>query len=173
MPIKCKKCNNITPQLNQINQEICHICNLVDTFNNRTFSEDNSHDIVICISKKNQQEIINNTYDFFKKYNKIPYPKDIDKDAITLNYPVYIFYLTLNLILNLINNDKNIKFDDIKIFFTNTIDRNIMKIRKIGEKMYQIEKIDIKYHTNKKYLDDKRHDIYMKYYSSINLYKYI
>jgi hypothetical protein len=176
MPIKCCKCSNITPLINN-NNNLCYLCNIVNifnifnnnNFNENYFDESYSHDIIICISKKDQLQIINDTYSYLKKHSRMPYPQDIDQDVIILNYPVYIFYL----IYNQLNKQDITKFNCCKIFFTNTIDRNLLIIKKFGDKMFNTEKIDIKYHQNKQFLDDDRHNIYMKYYSLINSNKYI
>ena len=176
MPTKCQNCSNITPSLtqsliytNKMNNKICLLCNLVDMFiskNNNII--DFTDNIIICLSSLNQKDIIELTYKYFKEHNKIPYPSDLDKNVIILDYPVYLF----NQIYNIMNDNDRKKFN-VKIFFTNVIDRNMLKVKKITESYYPIEKISSKYHENKKKLDKSLDDIYYLYYSSINNNKYI
>jgi hypothetical protein len=129
---------------------------------------DFTDNIVICISELKQIDIISLTYNYFKEHNRIPYPTDLDKNVIILDYPVYVF----NQIYNMMNENDKKKFN-VKIFFTNVIDKNMLKVKKMSDPYYPNEKIDQKYHQNKKKLDKSLEDIYYTYYSLINDNKYI
>jgi phage pi2 protein 07 len=129
---------------------------------------DFTDNIIICLSELNQEDIISLTYKYFREHNRIPYSTELDENVIILDYPVYVF----NQIYNMMNENDKKKFN-IKIFFTNVIDKNMLKVKKMGDPYYPNEKIDQKYHQNKKKIDKFLENIYYTYYSSINNNKYI
>jgi hypothetical protein len=171
MPTKCKSCSNITPTIQKYNMDnyLCYLCNISKIFVDCGDILDYSDNILICISDLKQSDIINKTYKYLKLNNRIPFPEEIDEKVIKLDYPVYIFYETYKKM----NEREKSKFD-VKIFFTNVIDRNLLKIKKMTDPYYPIEKINIKYHENKKkFIDDKLNVLYMKYNSLFINNKYI
>jgi hypothetical protein len=84
---------------------------------------------VICKSDLNQNEIINKTYEYFMNNDNIPEPREIDKKSLLIKINPYLFI-------------KNIVSNEYKIFFTNCIDRNLIKTKRFPQK-YNIEKLNI------------------------------
>jgi hypothetical protein len=122
-------CDNCNLKYASINNNKCVFCNIV-THTKKT----DIYNFIICRSDLSQNEIINKTYEFFNKNDKIPEPSDIDINAIIIKTNPYLFI-------------KNIVSNEYKIFFTNCIDRNLIKTKRFPQK-YNIEKLNINKFSN-------------------------
>jgi len=107
-----------------LNNNFCEFCNII-----KDNKKSDIYNILICFSKLNQLEIIKKTYEYFIKNDRIPTPEEIDQNCKKIKVNPYLFR-------TYINNNKYV------IFFTNCIDRNKLKTKKISNK-YKIEKINI------------------------------
>lgn len=117
-------CENCNLKYAIINNNNCVFCNIItDT------KKSDIYNFIICKSNLNQNDIINKTYDFFNKNDNIPEPNIIDTNAKIIKVNPYLF-------------KKNIISNEYKIFFTNCIDRNLIKTKRFPQK-YNIEKINI------------------------------
>jgi hypothetical protein len=117
-------CDNCNLKYANIFNKKCVFCNIItDT------KKSDIYNFIICRSDLCQNEIINKTYEFFNKNDKIPEPKDIDIHAKLIKINPNLF-------------KKNIISNEYKIFFTNCIDRNLIKTKRFPQK-YVIEKLNI------------------------------
>jgi len=119
------KCINCNLNYKELYDELCVFCNIV-----KENKKQNLFDIIIGFSNLTQLEIINKTYKYFIKMDRIPYPNEIDPAVITLRLNPYIYRQTNK---------------DYKIFFTNTIDLNKIKSKRFPFK-YIPQNLDIKFH---------------------------
>jgi hypothetical protein len=117
-------CENCNQKYALINNNKCVFCNIV-TENKKS----DIYNFIICKSDMNQDDIINKTYEYFINCDKIPLPNNIDIDAKLIKINPYLF-------------KKNIISSKYKIFFTNCIDRNLIKTKRFPQK-YVIEKLNI------------------------------
>jgi len=117
-------CINCMLKYADITNKYCEFCNII-----KNTEKQDIYKIIICKSDLEQIDIIKKTYEYFMKNDKIPSPSDIDNNAIIINVNPYLF-------------TKNIYNNDYKIFFTNCINKNKIKIKKIMTK-YNNEKLDI------------------------------
>ena len=117
-------CQNCNLKYAVINNNKCVFCNIItDT------KKSDIYNFIICKSDLNQIDIINKTYEYFMEHDKIPEPSDIDINTKLIKTNSYLF-------------KKNINSDEYKIFFTNCIDRNLIKTKRFPQK-YNIEKLNI------------------------------
>jgi len=119
------KCINCELNYKELYEEICVFCDIV-----KQNKKENLFDMIIGFSKLTQLEIINKTYEFFMKNDRIPYPNEIDFNVITLRENPYIYRQTNK---------------DLKIFFTNTINLNKIRSKRFPLK-YNPQNLDIKFH---------------------------
>lgn len=119
------KCINCDLNYKELYEELCVFCNII-----KDNKKENVFDIIIGDSNLTQLEIINKTYDFFIKTDRIPYPNEIDPYVTTLRMNPYIY------------RQKN---KGCKIFFTNTIDLNKIRTKRFPFK-YHLQNLDIKFH---------------------------
>ena len=132
-----KECSNCNIRYPFTTNGLCEFCRIVkinlksDIFN-----------YILCISDLSQLEIIKSTLDKFKKTNEIPTPEEVDPSCIKLALNPYIYRF---------NNQNNLNNYDnsIKIFYTNALDRNKLKIKKIGTYKTELLNVD-EYCLNKK-----------------------
>ena len=118
---ECKHCEL---KYSVVTDKLCEFCNIIKN-NNKL----NIYKFVICQTELTQIEIIQKTYDYFNISKCIPSPNQIDNNCKIIKVNPYLFR-------------ESIQSDKYKIFFTNCIDRNKLKIKRIGEQ-YQIEKLDV------------------------------
>ncbi len=117
-------CENCNLKYAVINSNKCVFCNIItDT------KKTDIYNFIICKSDMDQNDIINKTYEYFIENDKIPEPKDIDTHAKLIKINPYLF-------------KKNMILNEYKIFFTNCIDRNLIKTKRFPQK-YVIEKLNI------------------------------
>lgn len=119
------KCINCDLNYKELYEELCVFCNIV-----KENKKENVFDIIIGFSNLTQLEIINKTYEFFLKTDKIPYPNEIDPKVVTIKINPYVY------------RKKN---KECKIFFTNTIDLNKIRTKRFPFK-YNLQNLDIKFH---------------------------
>jgi hypothetical protein len=139
------ECENCLLKYSITNNGLCIFCKII-----KKNSKEQIYNFIICKSVLTQEEIIKKTYDLFIKNDIIPSPKQIDNSAIKININPYLFY-------------KYIKNDKYKIFFTNCIDRNQIKIKRLGSQ-YNLEKLNIdKFCVGKdlKNIDEKTYNEYL------------
>ena len=117
-------CQNCNLKYAIITNKLCVFCNIV-----METKKSDIYNFIICKSNLDQNDIINKTYEFFHKHDKIPIPYEIDPKVKLITINPYLF-------------KKNIISDTYKIFFTNCIDRNLIKTKRFPQK-YIIEKLDI------------------------------
>lgn len=118
------ECINCMLKYADITNKYCEFCNII-----QNIQKNDIYKIIICKSDLEQIDIIKKTYEYFIKNDKIPIPKEIDNDSIIINVNPYLF-------------KKNIFNNNYKIFFTNCIDKNKIKIKKFMIK-YNNEKLDV------------------------------
>ncbi len=117
-------CENCNLKYAVVNNNKCIFCNIITAT-----KKSDIYNFIICKSNLNQNDIINKTYEYFIENDKIPEPKDIDINAKLIKINSYLFI-------------KNIVSNEYKIFFTNCIDRNLIKTKRFPQK-YIIEKLNI------------------------------
>ena len=131
---QCIQCNLKYPFTTN---ELCEFCRIVK-YNNKY----DVFNYILCVSDLTQDEIIKTTFEIFKKTNQIPTPEEVDPSCIKLALNPYIYRLE--------NDESRLSKLNIVIFYTNAIDKNKLKIKKIG-KEYKTEMLDIDYYClNKK-----------------------
>jgi hypothetical protein len=118
------ECNNCKLKYYKLCGKICDFCDIVTNLKKKDV-----YKYVICYSKLDQKDIIIKTYEYFMKNDKIPIPNEIDINAKIISINPFMF-------------NKYIKISNYKIFFTNTIDRNNIKVKRLC-KTYPIEKLNI------------------------------
>jgi len=118
------ECNICKLKYYKLFGKICNFCDIVTNL-----KKTDVYKYVICYSKLQQIEIIIKTYEYFMKNDKIPIPNEIDIEAKIISINPYMF-------------KKYINNSNYKIFFTNTIDRNNIKVKKLCQ-TYPIEKLNM------------------------------
>ena len=123
---KCFNCKNTSSKYFCFNKNnYCYFCKLV------YFLEPSDVFFIhIGYSMVEQDEIVRKTKDAITKENRIPSHKEIDPNSKLLKVNPYIF---LNLV-KLMSQPEQICFANIKIFFSQNIDINLIKIRRIIDK---------------------------------------
>ena len=130
---QCIECNLKYPHTTN---SLCEFCRIVK-YNNKY----DVFNYILCVSDLTQDEIIKTTFEIFKKTNVIPIPEEVDPSCIKLALNPYIYRLE--------NDESRLSKLNIVIFYTNAIDRNKLKIKKIG--IYKTEILDVdSYCSNKK-----------------------
>ena len=129
----------------------CVFCNII----NKNKKQDIMN-IIICQSKLSQQDIIQKTYEYFHKNDRIPKPIDLDSNIKIIEVNPYIFREFID--KKIINSKLNQKY---KIFFTNCIDLNKIKTKRFPLK-YNIQKLNV-YLDNQINLKDLDIDVFNSY----------
>ncbi len=139
------ECTNCKLKYYSFQNKLCEFCDIIINLN-----KSHTYKYVICYSKISQEDIIKKTYEYFIKNNTIPLPKEIDPDSVIINVNPYLF-------------KTNIKNSNYKIFFTNCIDKNNIKARKIGEKFKQNEKFNCDLYNGEdlKKIDENTYNEYL------------
>ena len=138
------ECRSCKLNYKELQNNYCIFCNIV--LNNK---KSDIYNICIGYTNLTQNDIIKNTYNNIILENKIPYPQNIDNKVILININPYIFR---EFILYIQKDEINI-IDKFKLFFTNTIDLNKVKLKKFPLK-YKIEKLNINYIKTESTLKD-------------------
>lgn len=137
------QCSNCKLKYYKLCGKICDFCDIVYNLKKK-----HTYKFIICYSNLEQIDIIRKTYEYFMKNDKIPIPNEIDPNSKIISVNPYIF-------------KKNIKNNDFKIFYTNAIDRNNIKVKRLF-KTYPIEKLNINNYsgTELKNIDEKIYNEY-------------
>ena len=122
-------CINCDLNYKELQNGLCIFCDII-----KYNKKDYLFHCVICDTKLTQLEIINKTYEFFMKNDRIPYPYEIDTNITICRVNPYIY-----------RNNNNI---EIKIFFKNCIDLNKIKAKRFPLK-YNQQNLNINYITQK------------------------
>ncbi len=117
-------CENCNLKYSNITNKKCVFCNIITNT-----KKSDIYNFIICKSDLDQNDIINKTYEYFMNNDNIPEPREIDKKSLLIKTNPYLFI-------------KNIVSEEYKIFFTNCIDRNLIKTKRFPQK-YNIEKLNI------------------------------
>lgn len=143
-------CKNCELKYAFLNENLCVFCEII-----KINKKDNVYNFIICKSNLTQEEIIKKTYEMIIRNDIMPTPTQIDSESIKININPYLFR-------------KYINNDDYKVFFTNCIDRNKIKIKKMFSK-YSIEKLNIERFS--KGIDLKKIDenTYNQYLINLNI----
>lgn len=143
------KCNICKLKYYKLCEKKCHFCDIITNLKKKDI-----YKYVICYSKLDQNDIVIKTYEYFMKHDKIPIPNEIDIEAKIISINPYMF-------------KKYIKNTNYKIFFTNVIDRNNIKVKRICQ-LYPIEKLNINNYSGieLKKLDE---NTYNEYVSILNI----
>jgi hypothetical protein len=130
--MNCFNCKLSYPKYFKINQKnYCYFCKLI------YFSEQTDvYSIQIGYSILNQDEIVKKTKEIILKENKIPSYKEIDSNSKIVQVNPYIF---LN-VIKMMNNDEKICFSNVKIFFTEDLNIDFIRVARIIGKPIQIKK---------------------------------
>lgn len=133
--MNCNNCKEAYPKYFTINKkQYCYFCKLV------YFMEQNDiFKIYIGYSTLPQDEIVKKTKEILVKENKVPTNKDIDIHSKLVQINPYIL---INMIKNM-NHTEQICFSNIKIFFTEDLDMEMIKVRRIIDKPKSLNKTNI------------------------------
>lgn len=130
-------CNNCLLNYNYINNGYCLMCNIIHNTKQTDILL-----FVIGISSLSQLEIITLTKQFIMKNNCVPLPNQIDKDVkIIKDVNHYLFKKYIN----------KTKENNFKIFFTNQLNIDKIKVFRIFDKKIINQEKIIKTHN----IDDK------------------
>jgi len=136
-----KQCIECDLKYPHTTESLCEFCRIVK-YNNKY----DVFNYILCISDLSQEDIIKITFEIFKKCNKIPTPEEVDPSCIKLQLNPYIYRLK--------NDAAALEKLNIVIFYTNALDRNKLKIKKIGQE-FKTEMLDIEsYCSNKKNINN-------------------
>jgi hypothetical protein len=162
--MNCFNCKLTYPKYFKINDKsYCYFCKLI-------YFLDQSD--VFCInigySILNQDDIVKKTKDILIKENRIPSHKEVDPNSKLVLVNPYIF----KNIIKLMTQQEQICFSNVKIFFTDDLDTEYIKIRRLIDKpkpikksKESINKIDILPHQ--KVLYEKYHKTFLN--SNLNI----
>jgi hypothetical protein len=162
--MNCFNCKLTYPKYFKINDKsYCYFCKLI-------YFLDQSD--VFCInigySILNQDDIVKKTKDILIKENRIPSHKEVDPNSKLVLVNPYIF----KNIIKLMTQQEQICFSNVKIFFTDDLDTEYIKVRRLIDKPKPIKKskdiinkIDILPHQ--KVLYEKYHKTYLN--SNLNI----
>ena len=136
------KCSHCLQDYNTLNNfsKLCVLCDLCLNYNRINLDK-----VVMGISNLSQLDIIKQTRDYVIKHNKLPMSHELDKDVklIKLTPTLYNEYLNLATI------SQKRELNNIKYFYTNTIDRNLIKCRRIIDGKFKLETLNLAYLSNK------------------------
>ena len=144
----CEKCKQKFSNL--FFNKLCVFCDIVYNLN-----KNHSYKYVICKSELEQDDVIRKTYEYFMKNDVIPVPDKIDSSAQIIMVSPYNFA-------------KNITKKSYKIFFTNHIDRNNIKTKRLTDK-YPIEKLNVAKYCDGIDLQKIDQKTYNEYINNVNI----
>lgn len=130
--MNCFNCKLSYPKYFKINQKnYCYFCKLI-YFLNQT----DIYSIHVGYSMTNQDEIVKKTKDILLKENRIPSHKEIDLNSKIIQVNPYIF---LN-VIKMMNQNEQVCFSNVKIFFTEDLNVEFIKIGRMIDKPKPIKK---------------------------------
>lgn len=133
--MNCNNCKESYPKYFTINKKpFCYFCKLI------YFMEQNDiFKVYIGYSTLSQDEIVNKTKEILVKEYRVPTNKDIDVHSKLVQINPYIL---INMIKNM-NHTEQICFSNIKIFFTEDLDMEMIKVRRLIDKPKPLIKTNI------------------------------
>jgi hypothetical protein len=131
----CFNCKLSYPKYFEISKnKYCYFCKLIYFMEQKDIFS-----IHIGYSTMQQEEIIKKTKEILKSENRIPTNKDIDKNSkLVLINP----YILTNLI-KLMSTSEQVCFSNIRIFFSEDIDTDYIKIKRMIDKPKPIIKSNL------------------------------
>jgi hypothetical protein len=133
--MNCNNCKETYPKYFTINKnKYCYFCKLI------YFMEQNDiFKIYIGYSTLPQDEIVKKTKEILVKEYRVPTNKDIDIHSKLVQINPYIL---INIIKNMTHTEQ-ICFSNIKIFFSEEIDMEMIKVRRLIDKPKLLNKTNI------------------------------
>ncbi len=124
--MNCNNCKESYPRYISINKKnYCYFCKLIYFMEHTDIFK-----VYIGYSMLPQDIIVKKTKEFLLENNKMPTNKDIDVQSKLVQINSYIL---INMIKNMTHTEQ-ICFSNIKIFFTEDIDMEMIKVRRIIDK---------------------------------------
>jgi hypothetical protein len=160
--MNCFNCKLTYPKYFNINKKsYCYFCKLI-----YFIEQSDVFSINIGYSTMNQDEIVKKTKEVLINENRICSHKEIDPNSKLVLVNPYIF----KNVINLMTQSEQICFSNVKIFFTEDMDTEYVKIRRLIDKPKPIKKSNevftkIQILPHQKVLYDK----YQKSYVNANL----
>jgi hypothetical protein len=111
----CRTASRILYDYENLPHSLCELCNTVFRYSTRTMSSG-----IICQTELSQVDIIRQTYCFLKENKRVPRISEIDPSARIVNYP----FPDLLKGMKASTKKQRLKFDKLKLFFTDMIDYN-------------------------------------------------
>jgi hypothetical protein len=160
--MNCFNCELTYPKYFKINNKnYCYFCKLI-----YFIEQSDIYSVNIGYSTFNQNEIIKKTKGILSTENRIPHHSEIDPNSKILLVNPYIF---IN-VLNMMNYSEKICFSNIRIFFTDDINIDNIKIQRLINTNKSIKKSNIKINKIKILSHQKQlYDKYLKSFISKNL----
>ena len=133
--MNCNNCKETYPRYFSINNnKYCYFCKLL------YFMEfTDIFKVYIGYSILSQDDIVKKTKEILFKENRVPTNKDIDAQSKLVQINPYIL---INMIKKMSHNEQ-ICFSNIKIFFTEDIDMDLIKVKRLIDKPKLINKTNI------------------------------
>ena len=130
--MNCNNCKETYPKYFTINKnKYCYFCKLT-----YFMEQTDIFKIYIGYSMLPQNEIIKKTKEILLKENRVPTNKDIDIHSKLVQVNPYIL---INMI-KYMNHTEQVCFSNIKIFFTEDLDMEMIKVHRIIDKPKQLIK---------------------------------
>ena len=151
--MECYNCKEKYPKYFTINNnKYCYFCKLIYFMEYTDIFK-----VYIGYSTISQDEIVKKTKEILFKENRVPTNKDIDMHSKLVQINPYIL---INIIKNMLQSEQ-ICFSNIKIFFTEDIDMDLIKVKRFIDKPTPLNKTNII--PNKIQLISSQKVIYDKY----------
>ena len=130
--MNCFNCKLTYPKYFNINKKsYCYFCKLI-----YFLDQSDVFSINIGYSMLNQDEIVKKTKDILINENRIPSHKDIDPNSKLVLVNPFIF----KNVINLMSQHEQICFSNVKIFFTEDMDTEYIKIKRLIDKPRSVKK---------------------------------
>ena len=116
----------------------CYLCHIVSNFKRYHTGK-----VLLCKSNMNQKDINVSTLKYFQKHSNIPLATKIDANCKMIKVQSYHFAK----VYDQLNDNKKEIFNNVVIFFTNEVSRNLLKYKRsfFSEKKEDYVSYDIKY----------------------------
>ena len=133
--MNCFNCKESYPRYFSINKnQYCYFCKLIYFMEYTDIFK-----IYIAYSTIPQDDIVKKTKEILFKENRVPTNKDIDMHSKLVQVNPYII---INIIKNM-SHAEQICFSNIKIFFTEDIDMDSIKVKRLIDKPKPLNKTNI------------------------------
>jgi hypothetical protein len=156
--LNCFNCKLIYPKYFNINKKTyCYFCKLI-----YFLEQSDIFSINIGYSILNQDEIVKKTKEILIKENRIPSHKEIDPNSKLVLVNPFILKNTIKLM----SQNEQICFSNVKVFFTENMDTESVRIRRLIDKPTSLKKsyevfTKIQILPHQKVLYDKYHKSYV------------